>query len=315
MNDKSEQRINVLKEYKFNVKKNNDIQILKKKMKKYVYFEPKGGLNDILSCIYKCLQYCIKNKRILLVNGLKSHYKINFSDYFEIPLNNIIIDITKIKNICSNNSFSIYPIIFQDKMIDILEGKINFHYDKNLCGWSYKNAKFELFDINITEDIIIHSCSGTGNGFNLFKEIVFTQNVMNICKERYKLLNVPYLGIQIRNTDLKCDYITFFNQHKQLINSFTEIYLATDNDNVLQFFREKGLHIKNFTTFPTDSIYKNGLHNTKIEPHTKFIDVICDIYILSLSNTLLSPSKGGFIKLVQDVMNNRYFDAVIYNSG
>jgi hypothetical protein len=278
-------------------------------MNKYVYFEPKGGLNDILFTTARCLDYCINHNRILLVNGLKSTYSINFSNYFEMPSNNyIIFDTEKIKNICCNNSFSIYPSIFQDKMNNILQGQIAFSYDPNGGGWLYQNTKLKLIKKNIKEDIIIYSSCGGGDGFKLFKGLVFKKNVMDICKERYKRLNVPYLGIQIRNTDYKCDYVKFFNQHKEVINSFTEIYLASDDVNVIQFFREKGLPVKNFTTFPTTQNYTN-LHFSEIDPHTKFIDVICDIYILSLSNTLLSPSKGGFIQLVRNVMNNRYFSS------
>jgi hypothetical protein len=276
-------------------------------MTKYVYFEPKGGLNDILFTTNRCLNYCINHNRILLVNGLKSTYIINFSDYFEIPSNkHIIFDIEQIKNICSNNSFSVYPTIFQNKMNNILKGEINFDYDPNGGGWLYQNTKLRLLRKNLKEDIIIYSSCGGGDGFKLFKRLVFKKNIMDICNERYKRLSIPYLGIQIRNTDYKCDYVKFFNQHKEVINSFTEIYLASDDVNVLQFFREKGLQIKNFTTFPTQQ-YKN-LHRSEIDPRTKFIDVICDIYILSLSNTLLSPSKGGFIQLIKNVMNNRHFN-------
>jgi len=277
-------------------------------MSKYVYFEPSAGFNDILSNITRCLEYCVQNKRILLVNGMKSTYKINFSDYFDMVSNdNIIFDTEIIKKICSNTSYSIYPNELQDKMNDILENNIIFNYGRNTTEFCYNNNYiiFELFDKEISEDIIIFRCCGGANGYILLKQLTFKKNILDICKERYNRLNKPYLGIQIRNTDRKCDYIQFFIDNEMLIKSYTEIYISTDDINALQFFREKDLEIKNFTSFPTHKF--KSLHHSNIDPHTKFIDMISDIYIMSLSDKLISPSEGGFIRLIKDVMKNKYF--------
>ena len=46
----------------------------------YLYFEPRGGITDILCNIVRCHNYCKKHNRILLVNGQKSNYTINFSE-------------------------------------------------------------------------------------------------------------------------------------------------------------------------------------------------------------------------------------------
>ena len=89
----------------------------------YVYFEPQGGLNDILSIIHYVLEYCIKHNRILLVNGEKSEYKVNFSDYFHFPQSTVICDIQQIKQKCiesiENPDFTIYPPVFKNKWMDI----------------------------------------------------------------------------------------------------------------------------------------------------------------------------------------------------
>jgi len=274
-------------------------------MTKYLYFEPKGGFNDVLCSIGTCLNYCVQNNRILLVNGLKSDYKIHFPDYFETPALNayIIYNIEQIKTICLNKSRSIYPSVFQNDMNNILSGKIEFTYTKN--GFIYKDTTLKFPDKNITEDIIVYSCGGGGYGIQLLQYVVFKKNVMDICNARYKTLRKPYLGIQIRNTDIKCDYVQFFNENESLINSYGEIYLATDDVNALMFFKDKGLPVKNFTTFPTE-IFIN-LHNSKIDPNVKFTDMISDMCILSLSHTLISPSGGGFARLISDAKGICYF--------
>ena len=274
-------------------------------MTKYMYYEPKGGFNDVLCSTIMCLTHCIKNNRVLLVNGLKSDYKVHFTDYFDTPSFNeyVIYDIEQIKNICLNKSYSIYPDIFQNEMDNILSGKIEFTYTKN--GFIYKDTTLKFPNKNITEDIIVYSCGGGGYGIQLLRHVVFKKSVMDICNERYKMLNKPYLGIQIRNTDIKCDYIRFFNENLALIKSYSEIYLATDDVNVLVFFRDNGVSVKNFTTFP-DEIFTN-LHNSKIDPNVKFIDMISDMFILSLSDNLVSPSAGGFARLISNARDEHYF--------
>jgi len=276
------------------------------KIQKYLYLEPRGGFNDILTNISNCLDYCRKHQRILLVNGEKTLYKINFSDYFYPPFNTII-DTETIKEICLNTQNTVHPFFFQDKMLALLKGEINFSYAKE--GWLYKengkNVNLELITGGTDQDIVIYSSCGAGDGYKIFKELVFKDNLMNICKERYASLKKPFLGIQIRNTDYSCDYPHFYNKHESLIKSYEEVYLASDDIRVLDFFNEKNVNFKNFTTYPHTK-YKN-LHSSNISPHTKFIDMISDIYILSLSNKLISPSKGGFIKLIRDVSENRDF--------
>jgi hypothetical protein len=270
----------------------------------YVYLEPKGGFNDILSVIQESYEYCKQHNRILLVNGMKTVYKINFSEYFNICEDkNIIFDIDKIKNICITPSYKIYPNEFQDKMEEIFNENILFTYISN-SNYYYEDIQLILPKDHITENIIIHSaCCGNGGrnviGYILFKELVFHKNVIDICKERYDTLNKPYLCIYIRNTDYKCDYINFFMEHENEIRSFKEIYIATDDKKSIDFYREKGLQVKNFTTFPDTNYY--NLHYSNIDPHTKFIDMICDIFISGFSHTLMSNSSGGFIKLVRSI--------------
>jgi hypothetical protein len=272
----------------------------------YVYFEPQGGFNDILTGIKELLEYCKIYNRILLVNGMRTTYKINFSDYFDFSekyKDIIILDTKKVKNICINPHYKIYPNELQDKMSDFLEDKKNLTYVES-C-----NDGFFLFDnillaypkCNVKEDIIIVSRCGGADGYTVFKEIIFHQHVIDRFYKRYNKLSKPYLCIYIRNTDYKCDYITFFSEHEQQIRSFNEIYIATDDVNAIKFYINNGLQVKNFTTFPEKEEY--SLHTSSINSHTKFIDMICDLLLISRSHTIMSNSKGCYILLAKAIKN------------
>jgi hypothetical protein len=239
-----------------------------------------------------------------LVNADKSTYKINFVDYFNLSKHNIIIDTEKIKAICNNTNYTIYPEALKNKINDVLNNKIIFTYTTDSGLFAYNGIKLLLPIENRQESIIVHSKCGGGSGYKLFKELVFNTNVKKICKERYNRLKKPYLCIQIRNTDYKCDYISYFKRYASEIRLFKEIYISTDDKKALEFYRNKGLTIQNFNTFPENAEYGN-LHGSNVDSHIKFIDMLCDIYIIGMSDKLMSNSKGGFIKLVRDINNNK----------
>lgn len=274
----------------------------------YLYYEPMGGFNDILSGIKRVSEYCKIHNRILLVNGMASFYRIDFSNYFHFSeeyKNLIIINTEQIIDICTNPNYKIYPSELQHKiqMSEFLKdnNKIfsKFILDTTKKLYTFENIILDLPEDNVKEDIIIYSNYGGGDGYTIFKEIIFNKNVVDILCERFDRLIQPYLCIHIRNTDHRCDYVTFFGQHEQQIRSFSEIYIATDDVNAIKFYINNGLQVKNFTTFPEKEEY--SLHTSSINPHTKFIDMICDLLIISRSHTIMSNSIGGYIILAKAI--------------
>ena len=122
----------------------------------YVYLQPQGGLNDILSVIETTLIYCMKHKRKLLLDTVNTTYRINFIDYFSFLHPCIIEDINEIIKICDNdNNISIYPECSKDNMLNILNGKIKF-VDNNFEMY-YNNTILSLPNEKRNETIIIFS--------------------------------------------------------------------------------------------------------------------------------------------------------------
>jgi hypothetical protein len=264
----------------------------------YLYFEALGGLNDMLSNIQIAIQYCKKTNRTLLLHGMKTYYNINLSDYLILNHKNVIYDSNIILDII-NQPRTIYPYELHDKIIDIFNNKIIFEYVDNK-NFTYNNKSLDFPSVDINANLVIVARCGGGNGYELFRNLKFKPVILDECNRRYNLLKKPYLGIQIRNTDYKCDYQKFY---KENISLFDNIFIATDDIQALNFYKATGLSIHNFTTFP-DNHY-HSLHSSTINSDIKFIDVICDIYIMALSEKILSNSQGGFIKLVSDCFNNK----------
>ena len=82
------------------------------------------------------------------------------------------------------------------------------------------------------------------------------------------------------------------------------IYVATDDINALNFFKSKR-NIYNFTTFQNKRTSNNLHYDKSISSNTRFIDALCDLFILGSSHDILSVSKGGYIKLAYELCYNK----------
>ena len=272
---------------------------------KYIYLTAHGGFNDILCVTEKAINVCKKNKRTLLLDTINNlSYKINFSDYFDIKNVPIICDMNEIKKIVFNKNLKIFPNILNNKMEDIVYKKVPITYKAG--GFQYNNTSVNLGlpDKEQKEDIIVYVACGNGkNGFNfLNNHVFFKKHIVDYCNNNLSKINKPYICLYIRNTDRKCDYKKLYDTHKELIHAYKNIYIATDDKNVISFFKEMPLNVYNFTTFP-DGDYK-ALHYSNIDKEIKIKDLISDLYIITMAEKLVSNSEGGFNKLVSSCNNN-----------
>ena len=94
--------------------------------------------------------------------------------------------------------------------------------------------------------------------------------------------------------------------NKEIIHNYKAIYIATDDIDSLNYFKEQNLNIYNFTTFP--KIKSINLHtNTLISGDIKIKNLFIDLYIIAMSDKLLSNSKGGFIKLAKEIFKYKLY--------
>lgn len=271
-------------------------------MDKYVLYIPQGGLNDCFCNIYNIINYCKTYNRILLLYM----YKYNFNDFFDINHPNIIYDNCEIRKIILENNFSVYPNNLNCKIIDILDKKIKVQYNPEHGDYTINGIVSHLPKKNINEDIIINSSCGGGRGFSFFKELTLKNNIKNICKEKMALLPDNYLCIQVRCTDLKCDYKKLYEDNKKIINSYNCVYIATDNNLVVDYFKAEKLNVFNFSTFSGTYANEAWYQNTACT-FTIICDILVDIFIATNSDIILSNSKGGFVNLLRDCFDNKEY--------
>lgn len=269
--------------------KNNDDKT------KYVLCIPSGGFNDQLSQMELCYKYCQLFNRTLLIDTSKSNYNISFDEYFSFENSEI-------------------EIIYNSKKInDMLRSRkysINHGNNKNNYGRSFLTFEsFSGYDQDFSkereykEDILIHKGCGKGYPKTMINLLRFNNNLLDEFKKRFDKIKKPYLCLYIRNTDRKSDYKKLYQDNKDLINNYNDIYIATDNKDVLSYFNQKDVKFNNFTTFGNRVA---PIHtDSSINKDIKIKDLICDMLIIGLSDKIITNSNGGFVRLIEYLNDNK----------
>jgi hypothetical protein len=246
----------------------------------YIYYRPINGFNDIMGRVMWFMQVCQLYNFILLVDGERGTYRVDFSNYFTFPQEYIITDGAAIHALLAK-----HPITLTVPHTD-------FSPPISYFGEVMGDHKMIYF-----QNLRHFPCS-----YPIFRQLIFATAVKDECRRRRSLLTAKYLGIQVRNTDYTCDYPAMYETNKAMIHSFPQVYLATDCPKVLQFFKSKGVNVQNFITFQLGG---RPLHKSAVPSSVKFMDLLCDIYLIGMAETVLSVSRGGFIQLMLGCNQNK----------
>lgn len=277
---------------------------------KFVLCKPsRGGFNDMLCQIYKCYRYCLLYRRVLLIDTSKSSYAFSFDKYFYFKPNRNIIVITNtdiIRKIVKRNQSYVYPNQMRNRLLNY---SIECVHRTGIVDARTKTKLTFNFKIQYPETILLHDAYGGGTGsYTMYGLLKFKSHLKKIFSNRFKSLRKPYLCIYVRNTDMKSNYKKLYEDNKENLHRVGSIYLATDSAETLDFFKEKGLPITNFTTINNS---KKNLHEANISADIKIKDMICDLLFMGLANKLITNSGGGFIRLGKYLNSNK---VLVYNS-
>jgi hypothetical protein len=258
----------------------------------YIYYRTTNGFNDILSRLLWLLPLCNLTKRTLLLDGERGTYNLDFSKFFTFPAT-VINDTATIDAILAKHPMVEFPAI--------LPPHSQHHQKVGDIAPTLGSHPIVSF-----KEIRFYRCS-----YPVFQYLRFMPSVNEECARRLAFLPSNYIGIHVRNTDRKSNYKQLYMRNKALIQSYPAVYLATDCKEVLEFFKARVKNIQNFTAFPSDGkpLHLSGLSNTH-----KFMDMICDLYLISMADKMLSNSKGGFTKLMAVCNQNKRAVAVQFGS-
>lgn len=243
-------------------------------------------------------------------------YSDNGENAFEV-----IFERPKIQNNIKEG-FSIYPEVWNGNM-DMDVDRLMFKYgDDNLDNVKRVMRKYsvEFYDepqwadvyIRVSYSDDLHKINRKKYGFakslffgekkyqKLIKEIFFENFeirrdiidlVEKFCEEKF---TGHAVGVHVRYSDMMLPYEKYINIIKKAKNADT-IFLATDNSDIISFFREtfgeKVKFVDKWLPDPGVPLHRNRLNVSRSE---NLKNAFCDLMILSRCNSLLIDSRSSF---------------------
>ena len=283
-------------------------------MNKYIYLiVPSEGLAGILTILFYVIELCKATNRTLIFDGSKTCYKLDFSEYININFDRIIFKQSEIDKFLNNSEkLSVYPenikittaqFKWSGKHQCVIGSSNNFkNYHQFHHSESYYHEKLKHYDV------LVHAANRGGlRAYDFIKEYVtFKECLKEYFINKYKIIQKPYISIQIRNTDRKCNYIKLYQENESDIQKIKNVYLATDEKISIDFFKDKNLNIYNFTEFASNQ-GKVGLHKSNISGDMKIKSAFLDLYLISKSERFISNSIGGYVILARKLFDDKYF--------
>lgn len=245
-----------------------------------------GNMMSVLSLAYEIIR---NNKHLtLVIDWTHKEWKLGFDKYF--TLNKIKymryedfkkLDIT---------SFKIFPEEFnQDNLLKPLaEAFPNLDKD-NLYPTIFNPV---LNNLNFNYDVLVFSYNWVGYEYigNLWKDLIVEEEFEKDIKNKIKSLS-NYNAIHIRHTDNKNQSSQWFINYLRE-NRNVNIYVATDNELVLNICKQIHPKLFNFTHFHEKSKPLHTQELSDLDKDNINKDTIRDMYILISSSQLkITPIK------------------------
>lgn len=252
---------------------------------------PEGGLNDMFCQIQKCIWYCKKFGRSLVLDTQRTrifcdeweHYFCfqqttldSYTDAFEI--NDLISRIRPID--------VMFPEIFES----LMTGRVDFSDALNF-HWHGRRLSFDFSMDHAEKALFHHQCGGGSYSHGFLSQICLQPTLVKRLERKLSKLPLFYDGIHCRNTDLKSNLKDF-----KLPTRKRGVFLATDSYSAQKHF--SGM-LGNAYLYLSDSELDGDLplheQNRPHEQKRLFNEnAICDLLALGLSIDLYAtnPTSG-----------------------
>lgn len=243
--------------------------------RKFVYCVAFGGLNDVINQTMLGYDFCQKHGRLLVLNTRLSRLADDLGNYFH--LTSPILSHMPLQDFFSQAKLlSVKPV-------------------ENLEAPTSREIALEQ---NSDHDILIsanhkYSATKTKRFLTLFE---LRANLLTTLRQRYQQLPPDYIAVHIRNTDYASD-VPQFIKHNQKNFEGRNIFLASDNRNSIEQFKQINACVFTFSNIPEyNAITAGGIH--KYPATNKYelnCDSIFDLILLSLGQKLyVSCFRSGF---------------------
>ena len=260
----------------------------------YLLVKGVNGFGNMISTLSYAFDLQQKSKRTLVIDWSHPEWRLGFDKYFSF------------KDEIKYESFSDFLEKIKGKTIKVYPKEFEGNLDKTLIQLfpqidSEPNAYRRLFgdsqlNVNLKKiDVVVFSYNYCGyNGLeNLFSNLIINEKLQQKINDRITFLN-SYKAIHIRHTDIKNESLKWAQDFIEN-NKNENIYLATDNQSLLNIYKKIHPMIFSFTNYYSDGPNCKPLHLQDLSDDDKNKtneDTITDLMILARSSELkITPQK------------------------
>ena len=210
--------------------------------KRVLLCRPHGGLNDTLDVIEHCWRYAERTNRQLILDSSRSSFCSNFGKIFRNRLNDN-------QKLFEASDSVIEQLNLKTCAIPEIEGKIGTYITRIQLHETISHLEWRLpvedvsskslgisFDEEYSADLVVHENFRTGAlASSLLRRLKFQKSISDEISARLiNLRNLKYLGIHIRNSDIKSDYREFFSRMKDKFENQT-VLICSDDSHVIAY--------------------------------------------------------------------------------
>lgn len=257
----------------------------------YLLVKGVNGFGNMISTLCYAFELQQKSGRTLVIDWTHPEWRLGFDKYFSFKDNIKYEEFTRFLEKIKGKKLKCYPKQFEgnlDKSLIQLFPQI----DSQLNGYQRLFGDIEL-NVNLKKiDVIVFSYNYCGyNGLDkLFSSLVINEKLQQKINDRISFLN-SYKAIHIRHTDIKNESLNWVLDFIQK-NMNENIYLATDNQKLLEIYKKIHPMIFSFTTFYSNEKPLHIQVTTDDEKDKINEDTISDLLILARSSELkITPQK------------------------
>ena len=243
---------------------------------KYFFCLPNGGFNDVCVELWKCVQFALNTKRVLVL-GFENYNPVRppWDPYFALANVPGLRTMSPYEAATALNARGRRVTVFPkrlEKNLDPLLGPrprqgsapeglaplqpfpFEFH--------NLKRLKFRFENLYTQDVVVFHRQGNIGSGMDSLKHMLFSSEIRHTFLARWATLRKPYLALHLRRTDKSCSGQVFKNILKKVhrlgkdgVAAGGPVYVASDHPEVpADFQREleevQGRDVVSFTYHP-----------------------------------------------------------------
>lgn len=260
---------------------------------------PHGGLNDTLDVIEHCWRYAERTNRQLILDMSRSSFCTNFGRIFKHRFgdNSTLFEISdSIIEQLNMKSCSLPEI---EGRVGEYVTRIQLHDTISHLEWrmpvediSSKSLAIS-FDEEYSADLVVHENFRSGAlASSLLGRLKFqTPIAEEISARLVELRGQNYLGIHIRNSDIKSDYREFFTRMKEKFDNQI-VLICSDDSHVIEYAKR---YLENSVVLTSSEIpdlggqpYQIPFVNDEEARNKLSLDALVDLIALGESQELFS---------------------------